>query len=268
MHVKRSNISHASHHSLAFHWYHGTALFHQMLSRAIKAPALSVSERDTLWIGAAMLGTATFAYQGTLDPYQAWPLDSASNLDWLKMSHGKEAVWKIADLANTDSMFSKMTAGHRLNPPPDGRSPIRPHALPPLFYSVFNLSPSSTAENNPYHIPAAVISQLLDVEPAPFSVHQFLTFLTQVDERYTYLLEAKDPPAMILMLYWMAKMAAYPMWWVKRRSLYEGLAITIYIEQNCSDQPELLQLIESPGAILKGIQAEDDAESRMNNALM
>lgn len=255
MHENLSNKAFEPHRSLAFHWYHGTALFHQMLSKASTSPILSSSERDTLWVSAAMLGTAAFAYLGSLDPCDAWPLKeySSTDLDWLKMGHGKKAVWEIADPTRPDSLFTKMTAYQTRDPPPNGSSPIRPHALPALFYSVFNLGPSSTADNNPYHVACALISQLLPVGPKPENVHHFFSFLSQIDTRFQMLLQDKDPRAMILLLYWMCKMVTYPMWWTRRRCLYEGLAIGIYIERHCGDDPELMQLIAYPRAVLSAV---------------
>jgi hypothetical protein len=244
-----------AHRSLAFHWYHGTALFHQMLSKASIAPVLSSSERDTLWISAALLGTAAFAYLGSADPSDAWPLKehSSTDLDWLKMGHGKRVVWSMTDPTRPDSLFSKMSASQSRDPPPSGSSPIKPHTLPALFYSVFDIGPSSTAENNPYHVAAALISQLLPVVPSAHNAHHFLTFLSQIDTEFQQLLQKKDPRAMILLLYWMSKLVMYPMWWTRRRTLYEGLAICIYIERYCGDDPELMQLIAYPRAVLSAV---------------
>lgn len=211
-----------------------------------------------------MLGTAAFAYLGSLDPSEAWPLKehSPSDLDWLKMGHGKKVVWNMADPTRPDSLFSRMTAYQSRDPPPSGSSPIRPHTLPVLFYSVFDIGPSSTAANNPYHVAAALISQLLPVVPTPYNVHHFLSFLSQIDARYQVLLQKKDPRAMILLLYWMAKIVTYPMWWTRRRTLYEGLAICIYIERYCGDGPELMQLIAYPRAVLSAVYSGVEVEKR------
>ncbi|KAK2592541.1 hypothetical protein QQS21_009756 [Conoideocrella luteorostrata] len=259
MHEKSTTTTHIPpRRSLAFHWYHGTALFHQMLSKASAAPALSSSERDALWIAAAMLGTAAFAYLGSLDPHRAWPLKdhSPDDLDWLKMGSGKKAVWELTDPTRSDSMFSRMSAQQTRDPPPDGHTPVRPHTLPALFYSVFELGHQSTAENNPYHVAASLISQLLPSEPTPLTVHRFLSFLSQIDPRYQALLGQKDPRAMVLLLYWLAKMVAYPAWWTKRRALYEGLAICIYIERHYAKDAELMQLVAYPAAVLSAVYAE------------
>ncbi|EFY92349.1 hypothetical protein J3458_000964 [Metarhizium acridum] len=268
MHEK-SAVAHAPRRSLAFHWYHGTALFHQMLSRASTAPVLSSSERDALWMSAAMLGAAAFAYLGSLDPSDAWPLKerSSTDLDWLRMSHGKRVVWELADPSRPESLFRRMTAYQSRDPPPSASSPIRPHALPSLFYSVFDIGPPSTPDGNPYHAAAALISQLLPVEPTPHNIHHFLSFLSQIDARYQVLVQDKDPRAMILLLYWMAKVVLYPMWWTRRRTLYEGLAICIYIERHHGHNPKFMQLISYPRAVLSAVYSGVEVQKKENFVL-
>ncbi|KAM5353983.1 hypothetical protein ACJ41O_000633 [Fusarium nematophilum] len=171
--------------SLAFHWYHATALFHQRLLAAHSSPSLSSlvsSERDALWASGALLGGAAFALLDVQDPREAWPLKrpDAMDLDWLKMSDGKKVVWRIADPSREESIFHGLVADRASMP--DGRKAVPLGVLPSGFYTVFELM-DSTPVTNPYHVAASLLAQLLHREPDENSVVEFLTFLTQLDPR-------------------------------------------------------------------------------------
>jgi hypothetical protein len=235
--------------ALAFHWYQATALFHRRLMAAGSAPdvsKLSGSERDSLWASGALLGAASMALLDAEDVYGVWPLKKSDSLDldWLRMSDGKKAVWKIADPTRKDSVFHQLLK--EWDGIPDGSRPIPPGALPTMFYEAFDIGPSSTAQNNPYHVAASLLAQLLPRRIDDNTVIQFLTFLTQLDPRYRKLLEEKDPKAMVLLAWWYTKAAAHSSWWMQRRSVVEGLAVCIYLEINCEHEAVIQELVKFP----------------------
>ena len=80
--------------AIAFHWSQGASLLNRRLSDGIRP-----SDRDALWACAGLLGALSFASSPATTPEEAWPLklDSPSDLDWLKMTEGKKAIWRIAD---------------------------------------------------------------------------------------------------------------------------------------------------------------------------
>ncbi|KAF4481746.1 Sterol regulatory element binding [Fusarium agapanthi] len=150
--------------ALAFHWYQATALFHRRLMAAGSAPdvsKLSGSERDSLWASGALLGAASMALLDAEDVYGVWPLKKSDSLDldWLRMSDGKKVVWNIADPTRKDSIFHQLLK--EWDGIPDGSRPIPPDALPAMFYDAFDIGPSSAAQNNPYHVAASLLAQLL-----------------------------------------------------------------------------------------------------------
>ncbi len=61
--------------ALAFHWYHGTALFNAKLSMA------PPHEHGALWAAAALLGVTAFADIQARTPQEAWPLAPPSRMD-------------------------------------------------------------------------------------------------------------------------------------------------------------------------------------------
>ncbi|KAL7947065.1 hypothetical protein V8C42DRAFT_300857 [Trichoderma barbatum] len=238
--------------SLAFHWYHGTAIFSNSLALPSPSTTLSSSHRDALWICAAILGAASFASIRTQDPSAAWPLASpnpALDLDWLKMGHGKRAVWAIADPTRPESVLHSIL-GHTPMQHPFDCSFIRPSSLPPLFHSVFNLSEASSPETNPYHGACAILSALWDDQIDDDNVVLFLSFVTQIDPSYRYLVEEKDHRALLVLLYWYSIVVPNDRWWQRRRSAVESKAILMYLERYSSGDEDIMELLQVPKARL------------------
>ncbi|KAM6476868.1 hypothetical protein HDV62DRAFT_402558 [Trichoderma sp. SZMC 28011] len=251
-HLSQSPLPQSHHASLAFHWYHSTAILSHFLSLPSPETTLSSSHRDALWICASTLGAASFASIRTQDPSAAWPLadpNPAVDLDWLKMGHGKRAVWNITDPNRPDSVFHNLLNQTPMQNPIDP-SVIVPDSLPPQFYSVFDLSATSSPETNPYHSACAIISSL-SVNPInDDTVILFLSFITQIDPSYRSLIEEKDPRALLLLLYWHSMVVPEKRWWLRRRCIVEGKAILMYLERYCADDDYIMELLRVPKARL------------------
>ncbi|KAL7815548.1 hypothetical protein V8C26DRAFT_401972 [Trichoderma gracile] len=244
--------------SLAFHWYHATALLSHFLSLPSPSKTLSSSHRDALWISASILGAASFASIRTQDPSAAWPLadpDPASDLDWLKMGHGKRAVWSITDPSRPDSVFHDILDKTPMQHNSLATSaPIPRDALPKPFYTVFNLSSSpEDIAINPYHRPCSIIAALWNIPIDDDNVLYFLTFITQIDPSYRALVEEKDPRALLLLLYWHTLVMPHDRWWLRRRCDVEARAILIYLERNYADDEDVMELLEVPRARLERV---------------
>ncbi|KAJ4310218.1 hypothetical protein N0V84_011087 [Fusarium piperis] len=239
----------ASHRTaLAFHWYQATVLFQQRLLAAHSTSdpsSLPSSERDAIWTSSVLLGASALALVDVQNIEGVWPLKDPDilDLDWLKMSEGKKVAWAIADPTRAESIFHDLLLQKDLTP--NGTNPIPPDALPPTFYTTFDLS-SSSPTSNPYYVAASLLAQLLPQKINENSVVQFLAFITQLDPRYKQLLEDKDPRAMVLLAWWYAKAAAHSSWYMQRRSLVEGQAICVYLERYCMDVPGILELVQFP----------------------
>src|SRR5690242_8324030 len=89
MHTRSDNVHSKQSPREVYHWYQGTSQF----TRRLTSPDLTGTERDAIWIAAAMLGCTTLAHLDANDPQHCWPLKDASSpsdLDWLKLSNGKK----------------------------------------------------------------------------------------------------------------------------------------------------------------------------------
>lgn len=172
------------------------------------------------------------------------------DLDWLKMSVGKKVVWEICDPTREESIFRPMVDYYIDRPMPNGTLPVLPGALPSEFYPLCNLTPTSSPSSNPYHIAASILAQLLPHRINDDNALLFLTFISQMDARFRALLEEKDPRAMLLLVWWYAKTAEHAMWWLKRRSVVEGKAICMFLEERCGDG-RVVALLEFPRVALR-----------------
>ncbi|OAA57686.1 Zn(2)-C6 fungal-type DNA-binding domain protein [Cordyceps fumosorosea ARSEF 2679] len=234
--------------TMALHMYHSATMFHQTLAELLpRRRSLSPTERDALWMGASMLATSCFANVDSLDPREVWPLRAGTDLDlaWLRMNQGKDIVWAVADPSRPDSVFRDFyrdaaAAAHL----PSAQSPVRPHALPPLFYAVFDLVGE---EGGAYRGAVAYLSQVTDDVVTVEGGARLFAFPMEMGEEMKRLLRERDPRALLLLACWHAKLVEYPAWWVKFRCVVEGLAIAMHLRRrHAADMPDLMALLERP----------------------
>ncbi|KAI0427967.1 hypothetical protein F5Y09DRAFT_13864 [Xylaria sp. FL1042] len=102
--------------------------------------------------------------------------------------------------------------------------------------------------NNPYYATAKLATELLqlDLDQENFLVH--ICFIRALDAPFRDLLVRKDEKAMLLLLYWYAKICDRRLWWLWKQSYTEGLAICRYLERAWTASGEIdgLALLELP----------------------
>lgn len=234
--------------ALAFHFYHGVTLFNAKLSGAIDTECM-----DDLWASAAFIGSSAFADIGAASVGEAWPLAPPSpiDLDWLKLTGGKQAVWKLVNPKRPGSIYEAAPPCVEYFVNPTTEADFYIDNLPPKFVGVYGLNKSSTLENNPYHYPATILAQILpiDLEASPKNTPKFLSFIGGPDPRYVSLLQSRDPRALLLLAYWYAKAMQYrSQWWLVGRASLEGAAICVFLEREWAGDTDLLELVACPKA--------------------
>ena len=229
----------------SFHFYHGTALFHILLDQPIRE-----EDKDPLWATAALLGAVTIAGIEATRPEDSWPLkvDSASDLDWLRMSDGKKEVWRLVDPLRDGSVFkAALSYEHQRAPEPYNHVVPELEMLYPYLTKIYDYHPDNSEEQeDPYHTAASILTRLLELECNHSTIMYFLSFLGHMDPQYRELLHKKDPKALLLLSWWYGKMCQYNVWWQTRRMRLEGQAICMYLEQNHADQQDVVRLLDYP----------------------
>jgi hypothetical protein len=116
----------------------------------------------------------------------------------------------------------------------------------------------STEENNPYVWPLRMLTPMLALEPTVETFPQITTFMGRLLPDYYERLIVKDPPALMILIWWLAIMLSVDLWWVNARAKSECAAICMYLED--SFDPLLLRLLEFPaqacGYLLQHVQRD------------
>ena len=237
--------------TLSYHWYEAVRLLRQKTSQPLQP-----SERDAVWIAASLINLGFFAILEANTPSEAWPLrpPSAFDLSWLNFCDGKRLVTQWTDPFRKESHFrdaarefnKHISTLERLisSPEPDWTS------LPDGFYELFELSNVSGGSKNPYYAGAVAIAEILRRELCETNFIPHISFPSILDDRIRALLHQKDPRAMLLLLYWYAKICNKRLWWLWKHSWTEGLAICEYLERAWMGQTELTRLLVWPRKML------------------
>ncbi|GAB7323373.1 hypothetical protein MBLNU13_g05833t2 [Cladosporium sp. NU13] len=232
------------------HWYHGTAKFKEALMQPLKNEI-----RDALWASAALLGVIQFASIDVRSVQEAWPLKPSdpSDLDWLKMSEGKKAIFALTDPLRSDSAFRKMSVNHGslFRPMVEPQDYHKPHAIDLTrdFIDMFDLGPTSTRYDNPYYRPAMMLARLLHIKCDGNNILEFFGFMMHMGPKLRNMLDEKDAKALLLVVYWYAKLYR-GQWWLHRRGLMEGQAICMYLDKYHGHDVKLQRMLEWPKAEL------------------
>ncbi|GFF35108.1 predicted protein [Aspergillus udagawae] len=206
-----------------YHWSQSTALLNRRLREPIEA-----KDKDPIWATAAALAILTFSSPDACTPEESWPLKSSgySDLDWLRMSNGKMALWHIVNPLRPDSLFSVMAATFAImhSPLPEKGIDGIPRALAALCL----LNDASTARNNPYFHAAHGVSQILDLPDSEVTTGQTQLFARSIHGPFEELLRKRDPIALLLLYLWYRK-AGRSIWWIGLRARVECPSICSYL---------------------------------------
>jgi hypothetical protein len=226
------------------HWSRATTLFNRVLSGPIPPEA-----RDALWATAALIGANVFASVEPTKAEDAWPLKPSDphDLNWLKLSDGKKVIWEIANPLRPDSVFSKVAKIHNFTLMPPWVKDNNFSNICAEVLALFDITPFSTATNNPYHMPLLFLSHLQPIMPTRDNTHSFLLFMGYMPSEYCKLLEAKDPRAMLLLCWWFQRVAHSEVWWLQSRGRIEGEGIKIWLRKYCGGEDGLARLIDVYG---------------------
>ncbi|KAH7115213.1 hypothetical protein B0J11DRAFT_127104 [Dendryphion nanum] len=227
------------------HWNIATTLFNRVLSRPI-----DLSSRDALWATAILFGIAGIAYVESTNPSLAWPLKQTDSNDfnWLRLSDGKKAIWRIADPLRPDSAFSSVAGANldsaQMLPVWIQENDFRGLDKDEELRLVFGITPNSTIDNNPYHLSLLILARLRLTPPTQDHVITYLLFIGHMGNGFRDLLEVKDPRAVLLMGWFYKLLENSEVWWLRRRAETEGVGVHIWLQTHHSGERGLARLFE------------------------
>ena len=236
----------------AFHWHQSTALF----NRKIEEP-IHPSDRDALWATTILLGNLTFYHVDAASPEEAWPLRQSSPLDlnWLRMSDGKQEIWKLSQPLRDDSVW-QVSARNYLSFLQVQPSATALGALPSAFIELCELNDFSDISRNPYYDAALSLGQSINNEDALTVIMNFIAFTTNMKLDYKRLLQQKDARALLILACWYAKVCQYQLWWIQGRVAMECRAICIYLERYHAHDAAIQELLLQPIMMIRSIGAK------------
>jgi len=231
-HQTRAELYHAS---------RAAALFNKQLSQPLRP-----EDRDPLWATAALLGIAAMCWMEASCAEEAWPmkLRNPTDLDWIRISRSKAAVWDLTDPMRGGGRFRHMAEAQLRNQEAAQgiMAKLGIEELPAKLLALCDVDKYSTTESNPYLSALEGLGAAMAVEGIRANILILLGFVGKIDDDFQDLLKKRDPRAMLLMAYWYAKIKG-TMWWLDRRSMLEGAAICKYLERNHADETEILELL-------------------------
>lgn len=224
-----------------YHLSKAAASYNHNLSTVVRP-----EDRDALWGTAMMLGIVAFASIDVYSPYEAWPYDDSesSDLEWLNLSTGKEAIWKIADPSRLDSIFYPLMDEYLDNAKP-ATDLHWTKGVPPAFLSLYDLDDPATTADNPYIFAVQTLAPLLQIEWTRYRNQRFFYFIQSIKPRFRELLKQKDPRALLLLAYWYSTVCEAS-WWISCRAKVECQSICLYLEKYHGNEKTILELLQLP----------------------
>lgn len=205
--------------------YSASVPFNQALSQPTD-PA----NRDALWGAAAFISiTATCSDVGAC-PEEAWPCRDAegSDLTWLSMSKGKEAIWELTNPVRPGGLFAGMADVYA-----DVATPLPINGIagiPLALVDLCGLDVTACAKNSPYFAAVHAVAQVRAAKSTAAVKVRALAFIGNMQPAFKDLLHKKNPIALaILALYYTKAWTAA--WWLERRAVVECSSICSFLRR-------------------------------------
>lgn len=225
-----------------YHWSQSAGLFHKRLSEPIEA-----KDKDPIWGTAAALAVLTFSSPEATSPEESWPLKSSGPLDlnWLRLSEGKMALWHTVNPLRPDSLFHVMAATYAQMYAPFPETGT--NGVPMELASLCRLDDASTSENNPYFDAVHGVSRILDIPDDELTTGPTQLFFRSIRGQFKDLLWRRDPIALLLLYLWYRK-GGRSIWWIELRARVECPSICSYLRLYHSDNSAIQAFL--PGGAL------------------
>lgn len=233
------------------HWNTATKLFHNLLAKPVQS-----NQKDAIWATAVVIGAASFWFVNSDKVEEVWPLKPSEpdDLGWLRLGEGKRALWRLSDPTRPDSVFYdilRLRKAYQHTEPEWVRGDNAADTIPPQVKKIFNVTCTSTIENNVYLLPLLLLSRIQDMRLTHDTAISFLLVIAFITSPFIELMEAKDPRAVFIVGWWFKLMSDGNLWWMVARARVEGRAIRIWLGRtdNVYGLAELLDsMVRTPGA--------------------
>ncbi|EAW11202.1 Zn(II)2Cys6 transcription factor domain-containing protein [Aspergillus clavatus NRRL 1] len=235
----------------AYHWQRAIGQYSKEL-----ASGVGPHNMDSLFSTCLLMTVNSFALD-EYNPRKSFVFsDDPGALSWLILQGGLRhllgltrpwlciSMWLGVFMDNVEE--SKVFDDHR-----PGRA-----GLHPALADICGIEDTTTEESNPYLWPLRMLTALLAAERSMKSFSMYTTFMGRLLPIFWDRLANKDPPALVILGWWLALLDSIGLWWAQTRVRSECAAICMYLED--SEDARVLRLLEFPagvaGYLLKHVQ--------------
>ncbi|KAL6236289.1 hypothetical protein BDW75DRAFT_115541 [Aspergillus navahoensis] len=237
----------------AHHWQRAIRQYNAELQSSI-----GPQNMDALFSACLLITVNSFELD-SYNPLQSFVFspNPAESLNWLFVQSGlrhllgrtvpwlRKSMWWEMFMGSRNDLFDNERTGRE--------------GLHPDLANLCGITESTSTENNPYFWPLWMLTPLLELEPSLTTSSRITTFMGRLLPDYYQRLIAKDPPALVILSWWLALMIGVDLWWVNTRARSECAAICMYLEGTSSD-PLVLRLLGFPaqacGYLFQHVQAD------------
>ncbi|PYH98162.1 hypothetical protein BO71DRAFT_447373 [Aspergillus ellipticus CBS 707.79] len=171
--------------------------------------------------------------------------DDMASLNWLSLQAGLRFLiyatrgwqggsmwWEVFNKADNSKIqfFDDESAGRG--------------GMDPELADLCGIDETTTAETNPYHAPVRMLTGVLALERGMKSFGAYAGLMGRLLPDFFEKLMQKDPPALVILSWWLALMHGTELWWVQTRARSEIAAICWYLG---SDE-DVVRRLEFPAA--------------------
>lgn len=241
----------------SYHWQEAITQYSNEVNSVI-----GLHNMDGLFSACLLMTVHSFTLE-EYNPRDSWVFsDDPQALNWLMLQGGLRYL-----LYRTQPWLERsMWWDTRENIPFEDHRSGRV-GLHPELADVCGIDDSTTEETNPYLWPLRMLSLLLMLERTILNFPKYTTFMGRLLPEYFDQLLKKDPPALIVLSWWLALICSVKLWWMDARVRSECVAICMFLENNCEDS-RILKLLEFPaeqcGYSLRHVQEQASFESHVD----
>ncbi|KAJ5376980.1 hypothetical protein N7509_013866 [Penicillium cosmopolitanum] len=249
----------------SYHWQQAIQKYTKEVSSGLTAKNM-----DPLYSACIMITIHSFAIE-EFNPRSSFVFsDDPADLNWLRLQGGLRYLLERTSQWMPDSMwwayFMHSHDDQNLNYEDDRPGRVD---LDPDFADLCHINEDSTVENNAYLWPLRMLTNLLALERTKHNYQKYYNWMGRLEPEYYDCLLRKEPPALVLLAWWLALMTVAEEWWIETRIRSECTAICMKLED--SWDPVLLRLLEFPadscGYLLRHVQ-ERNVEEILENPLL
>ncbi|KAJ5669136.1 C6 transcription factor [Penicillium macrosclerotiorum] len=243
----------------AYHWQQAIRQYSEEVSRGV-----TQQNMDKLYSTCLLLTVHTFILE-EFNPRASFVFSSdPRSLNWLRLQGGLRYLLERTSRWLPNSMwFHAFMETHDPNIDYEDNRPGRV-GLDPDFADLCGIDECSTTDNNPYLWPLRMLTWIIPLEMAPKNASKYHNWMGRLESEYYERLWQKDPPALVLLAWWLALAGCAGEWWMETRTRSECTAICMRLED--SEDPLVCKLLEFPaqccGYLLRHVQERMALEAR------